>query len=434
VVALVLLIAEAQEELGTDPGRGGVTLTDLYGPSPAADEQVTRFHAVTRLWHAQLTTSEWDSLLDAIHLHQPSPSNAGADGSAAELRLTRWCPADLQRPVSGRSLLPDLGRPADPVLDSRIWPGDPAGRAFREAALLGSPGYQSACAALLPYLHTLGPSPRVRPLHLSNWGADMLALLVTSAADMPAGERTSLYIQLLDEPFGIRPSRLLLDRLHNDMYRLPTRELARLAVVATPVAWANITAYLDIRGHVHGIEPGLLGLDRVIDPINLRDTLNPRDLLDLRDSRNPRDVPDRLDLRDLLSLHDLPGPLDLPTPDQLDLRDLLNLIGLRDLLGSRDMLGLFALPGPRELFGLHDWCDPFGTRQFFGLIDQITKMAAWVGMAQRGLPVSTPPSLPASQHRERLTAVVPDFVARFQRLAAELGYPNPFAPDAGRSR
>lgn len=417
LILLLLLIAEADTKTGEGPQRDGLPLSELYRLGPASagpHEQRTRFLNMTRLWHAQLTASEWDSLLDVVCLQPTELPDATIATTFPELRITRWRPADHRLPVSARMLLPHAEQGPAPVQDSQIWIDAPVGRALREATLLGSPGYQGACIALLPYLHTLGTSRAARQLQLGDRAADMLALLITPMQDIPAEHLAALYARLLDRPFqlGLRQYRLLLDRLRDDMHRLPQAELTSLTITARHTAWTNITAYLDVLAHLYTTsDSGLL------DPHVPRDLRLHRDLSDLSDPHVLRDLLVMLGLPSLHDLHDLPGLLD--PRDLHGLLDLCDLPGLLDLLVLRDLLGLQDLDGLRDLLGL----PPILGRS------PLTEIALWAGLAQRGLPVGPPPTLPPSRQMERMNIIIPEFVSRTRQLAAEGGYPDPFSAD-----
>jgi len=77
------------------------------------------------------------------------------------------------------------------VYDAPIWLEDPAGQAFREAALLDSPGYLDSCAALLPYQRALGLDSAATAFQLGDKASGMIALLVDPTEDMP--QRARLY-------------------------------------------------------------------------------------------------------------------------------------------------------------------------------------------------------------------------------------------------
>jgi hypothetical protein len=250
---LLLLIAEAEGLASEQPDRAGLTLAELYGPdsTKAEPEQPrTRWRSITRLWHAQLNAKEWNSLLDVIRLGPVPPPDASVGGTAPQLWVTRWKPADHDQPISGRALLPHLPPPDMAALDATIWLESPAGQALREAALLDSPGYQDSCAALLPYRRALGGPGRAARFQLGEWATGMIALLVSSTEE---DARAHLYIRLFNQSWrlGPRQARLVLSRLRDDIHRLSPAELADIARQASRYAWTNITAYLDILAHIH---------------------------------------------------------------------------------------------------------------------------------------------------------------------------------------
>src|SRR5262249_33436534 len=135
--------------------------------------------------------------------------------------------------------------------DAQLWFDDPASQALREAALLGSPGYQDACAALLPYQHALGQSRTAARFPLDNQAADMTRVLSTPAESLHTHQRTPLYLRLFRSDLGLRHARLALGRLRDDIHRFPPTEATGISVAARAYAWTNITAYLDILTHLH---------------------------------------------------------------------------------------------------------------------------------------------------------------------------------------
>jgi hypothetical protein len=438
LILILLLIAEAAETSQSSQN-DGLALTVLYGggsPAPAGPgEQLARFHATTRLWHAQLTASEWDGLLDVIRLDTIARTDPATTRAVPEFRISRWRHADRQRLLSGRTLLPSLRAAPDSAPDSWIWFADPAGRALRESAFLGSTGYQGACTALLPYLGVLGINSAVPELQLGDQAADMLAMLLAPGWDMPLAQRTNVYLRLADLRLGLRQARVLLNRLRDDRFLLPSHALARITATMEPLAWVNITAYLDILAQFHVTEDD--GRHRLLFGYTRRqmepsDLLGPKHNLEmmgrfgsdealpgsdeaLSGSRDQRDLNDLLSWYSNSSIN--PNHLVIRSGEGRGFWEPEN---LRELLILHDALGL---KGGRDLSKL---IPPPGPISFTRPVNSVVEIVLWSAIAQRRLPVSAPGKLAVSEQVRNLRILVPSFVAQTRQLAAELGYPDPF--------
>lgn len=168
-----------------------ITGTDLFGT--AQPEQANeRWRRISRLWHAQLSRAEWDSLTRTVR---------------------------IRHFVSGRNRMMTAGLERDPVIDSHelaffTWPdGEDEGQAespyrirssrsawMREIAFRDDTTLAHLFVDLLPYMteisETLDAHPR-SPV------ADLLALLLSRAPDIRA------YLRALDRP----PTTMYLDRV-----------------------------------------------------------------------------------------------------------------------------------------------------------------------------------------------------------------------------
>ena len=451
---LLLLIAQAESRGTEDPERAGLSIAELYGSgtsSAASEEEVTGFHTVTRLWHAQLTANEWDSLLDVIRLRLASPPDTSATGNNAQLKIMRWKQRDYQQPLSGRELLQSSELVGVLAYDYQIWPGDPAGRALREANLLGVSGYRNACTALLPYLYVLGSGGKTPTFQLGHPAADMLALL-SPTWEMPPEQRADMYAELLGTNLGIRHARLLLERLRTDILRVPPADMRTLGLLALDLAWRNITAYLDIVAHIHAAT-----VPRQGDQLDLLDVIpvfTRHGLANQLRMLGPRQIPGfleedtvhqsatrRMPIK-LMSLLDLLGDLEdedssvrfqvdlgQPIESSRDVPEVRGLIGLgesesmRDLLNLHGMRNLLCPLSLLDLLHLRDW------HVFVGIssIRPLLEIALWTNIAQRGLQVQQPPELQDSHLYSHMNDIVPEFVARTRRLATKLGYADPFS-------
>lgn len=406
---LLLLVAEVEAGRTGSPETGGLPITELLDPGTAPDDVRREWHSVTRLWHAQLTAPEWDSLLRVVRLE------ATGVGEAAETWIARWSPQDYDRDLlyEARGLLPYLGDEFFPVPDGAFGLDDPAGVASREATLLGLTGYQHACATLLPYQAGVGTAAAAT-LHSGAEAAEMVALLVPrpGVGVTSADDRFELCGGFLRSLRSLRHARLVLEWLKAEAPSLPGGELARLASMARPAAWTNILAYLDILACLHDDRPSdLPGARELADTPILIAPLDPHNLVDL------------------VGLHDLAGMTALR--DLNDARDPFDLIGPLGLVGLRDLLGLRDLQGLLGLYGSHDAVSRYDPPSFFDLLI----LALWAAMVDRGLPADERPYLTPDDrpylvidgrtlaHLEEMTG---GFVTRVRRLAADEGYADPF--------
>lgn len=452
---LLLLIADAESMVTAESDRARLTLAELYGPSPAPYKQrevLGDFYAITRLWHSQLTENEWDSLLNVIHLHWTDPQGTSISDEAEALQIVRWKPDDNKRSLKASELLSTHELIARPAGDIRIWLDDPAGRAFREASLLGTPGYRDTCAMLLPFLRVLG-SGSVAPRYQSGQQATaLLALLVSPSENLTAVQRADIYKFLLSVPLALRPARLLLSQLRDDVRRLIPADLTRLAVQASPYAWANIAAYLDTAAHLYSAtarpqsgpqDPfDLLGEPSVLDTLKKSpwrpDQLGRGELgklledyrIGLPSSRRPGEQrgPIRILGATPVETTSLSSPIRLDQRDHSDLLDLLIMLiphavgALLESAGKQesskllDLLSLFDLLGPRHVGCVVKLTD----------MHRLLAVAFWIGIAQRGLPVRQPPKLSDGHVMAEMKVNAPQLVDLIRQLVIEHDFPDPF--------
>jgi hypothetical protein len=445
IVLLTLLVAEAEGRSTRELGRAKVSVTELHASGStllAQGQALDNFYAVTRLWHAQLTRSEWDSLLDAVRVHAVRPSDERTPEPIQEYEISLW-PQD-NRTVSGYEILHGTN-PSALAADSYVPLGTPVGRVFREAALLGAAGYQGACTALLPYIDVLDSNDGAEVLQSGYLAASMLALFIPTPRTV-AAKRATFYEELFRHGQGINATRLLLGRLRDDMHHLGPTKLARIAASAVPYAWTHITVYLDIvaqvnadRSKAHRARRSSHTLDRLFDPLYgpftsdlyISDTDHPRgwdywrnvgemivnaplrDLVTVLDPYNPR--------RDAEELHRLFSLLGVDMAD-----DVIILISLRDLLGLSDVRALSEL---YDISSRPDYSEaPRGPEWPGWRNSPILRLALWTAMRQRGLPARESPALLVKSEVERLEAVVPNFVTQTRQLAAESGVADPLEP------
>jgi hypothetical protein len=441
MLLVLLLVAHADKSNG-QPEYDGIALAELFEGTPESngpEEQLRRFYVFSRLWHAQLPASEWDGLLDVIRVDVMAPlESATGRAVSAGFRIVRWTRGDHQHALSARRLLPRSGPHSAAVLDGMIWLDDPAGRALREAALLGSTGYRDACTALLPYLGVLGTSRAAVRFQIGDRAADMLALLMLTSSDMPIDQRTELYRRVARSELGLTQARILLSRLRDDCRDFaPSHELAPIVDAVRSIAWTNIVAYLDIvSSHFESLKTVQLDNKPKFDSAYVRHAMNMIDITDMslvagsstlgfsRSARASRKFNDLRDMSDLFALFSDADTFDPRAsrlfvrltifdnfsiwPEIVILRDLLGLTAIADLAKLTERQMAFILPA----------------------VSPIVAIALWDAMAQRGLPVAEPKRLGDSEAVKSLRAMVPEFVPRVRLLAAEHGYRDPFPYDA----
>ena len=407
LVLLLLLIGEAQAR-----ATGDFTLARLSGERVTPEPEIPMFHAVARLWHSQLTHSEWESLLDVVRVHSVPLGPRGIP----EVAVDRWTEGDYETLMSGYRILYGLGTP--PHLyghnDDLIRLDSPAGMRFREAALLGAYGYHDACATLLPYISALGRSGNIAEFQTGKHAAVTLSLLIP-ATDLDASSRAELYVLVFRQLPGIRAARLLLERLRHDIRHLPPAELARTVLAATPFAWANINAYLDVlseikrvglsqggdvqitaadlmRFDLHGVlsamTPELRKVDLENSTMALLDLVLRQHLLGLlyssvlNESTRPRDLHGLLrlaqphqdaDPREVLGIYEI--------------TELVRLIGVLDLLDIDDPLDPLELRDLNDLNGPidPDMLDRFEYWRADTARTSLVQIAVWAGLIQREL-------------------------------------------------
>jgi hypothetical protein len=452
LILLMLLVARAESRKTEESSRAKVSVTELHAAgngSQGQDPALANFYSVTRLWHAQLTHSEWNSILDVIRLHASQVSGEHAPKRSHEYQIGLWGQDDRGHLVSGHNILHGITTPT-PMVDYYVWQGIPTDRAFREAALLGSTGYQGACTALLPYLGALDTTTGANIFRGDESTAIMLALLIPTQQSLGT-RRAAFYEEIFRRRLGLNSTRLLLNQLRDDVDHLTPSQLGRISLAAASYAWTHITAYLDVIAQIKNTERLQADIHTTRDSRGLKRLLAPLHLADppqgyRSDSpalRNPRywnnAVSMVVDLvpRDLLTLidPDSPGSDDRKITalfQQLGVRnpgDVVTLISLRDLFGLSDVRALskLNLPSRPAMFGhfetakRRDWPDWSGSL--------ILRVALWTAMTQRGLPPAGPPAPLQRGEVEGLEAAAPNFVTLTRRLAAELGVPDPLPED-----
>ena len=439
LVLLILLIAEATSIKSEKLSRAKVPVTELHAISKSSllpISALANFYKATRLWHAQLTRSEWHSLLEVVRI-QPAQSSAKRTApQRMKYELSLGSPEDFDRPISGHQILHGGNAPS-PNIDDYVERGSLTERTFREATLLGAIGYQGACTTLLPYLGALGSASAEDIFESTTRLSPILALLIptTTAAN---AQRSALYIEVLEGGQPIHAARLVLGRLRDDTPHFAPTELGRIALAATPYAWTHISAYLDIVAQV-GAVLDTKALDRLLAPLRIRrvpvrshrtvpfewgDVVNDvlgltwRDLLVLLDPHYLVDPEERYGPRTgrptLFQKLGIRDPSDLVA--LMSLRDLLDLMDVRELAHLYDMADSQTSPEDADWPG---WGN-----------SPILQIALWATMKQRGLPTLKPPAPLEIIQLERLEAIVPDFVSRTRQLAAECGFPKLLSVDA----
>jgi hypothetical protein len=391
--------------------RSGVPIVELEPAETRLHDDT--FYAMTRLWHAQLSRSEWESLLAAVELR-------GVIGSRIEIGLR----GEAVTLVSGRQT---LLLPSDPHLadTDRLMPGGWADYSLREAALLGIDDYAAGYETLLPYLALLGESPHYRG------GAWLLTLMLTDPWADP-GKRLATYKSLLQSE-NVHITRFALGRMRDDAPRMSPAGVLALTVLAAGFPWTNIAAYLDLLARTYTLaESGRLSRTRLApaDALFLRQfedldlaATSPDALVHQLERRTNREAMDRMvsesGWRDHLILLDPGNRLDAVSANELKyllnpwspgLSDPLSIVGLRDLLGAHD---------PRDLLQL------LQTSASAAMLD----LALWTGYVERSLPSRDRPARLPAIVTDAMQQFVPEFVAKTSRLASEHGYSDPFKLD-----
>ena len=205
IVLLMLLIAEAEGISTGELSRAKVSGTELHASGSALSTQewaLDNFYAVTRLWHAQLTHSEWDSLLEVVRVHANRPSDEQNSRQVQEYEISLWPQDNRLRMISGYEILHGTNHTGRGY---RLFVplGSQVGRAFREAALLGVTGYRGACTALLPYIGAIDSNDGAAVLESGDLAASMLALLIPTPNTIDS--RRAAYEELLSHRQGIKP-------------------------------------------------------------------------------------------------------------------------------------------------------------------------------------------------------------------------------------
>jgi hypothetical protein len=436
LVLLMLLIGEVQARAIGNAAMALLSGTELnvIGNSPVwSKNPLSKFHAVARLWHSQLMPSEWESLLDVVRVDLLPEKPLGSRTPA----VGRWTRGDHQVPLSGYDILyaaPRLHLREDGLvrLDTLI------GQHFREAALLGVAGYQDSCAALLPYISALGKSGNPPLFQTGSTAACMLALLIPTPLD--GMSRAELYQDVFTQRPGIRPARLLLQRLSHDIRGLPLATLSSIVLLVTPYAWANICAYLDILAGINEVASSQESLLQVAArdlPLSLSSIMResrtndgrvsfltlaaPQQLLALLHAIEIDSETEASDLLDLLRLTE--------TNMDIDPHQLLGIYGIRQLVRLIGMLDLLDITGPadpldlRDLDNLNDPVD----RELSGDTSRtsLAWIALWAALTERELIAEAPPSRLLESDVRRLADIAPEFIARTNRLANEHGFSSP---------
>jgi hypothetical protein len=405
LILLLLLVTQAEGSSTKELGRSRIPVSELgtLGTTPVLQHRkIDSFRAVTRLWHAQLTPSEWNSLLEVVRVYSTRQKIKESNIQEPGLEIGRWTRTDFRKPISGYEIL--YGHSPDDVFQKgRVRLDSPAGHAFREAALLGNFGYQGVCETLLPYVSALGPLFDADAFQIGKRPSAILALLIPNTY-IPKRRRPRIYIDLFKSRITLPIARLLLSELHNETPFLPPKTLKDIVISATQYAWANINVYLDLT-------------TRVIEVIKANELNRLFDQL----------------FNGIIAVSD--GVLGLAgIDDSSDLHGLETRIGPADLLAMLGLRDLLGLPESQDLHELHYLLDspPLEEqqrRQRRARDYRVLQVALWTAMIQRGLPVR---HLPPALNRDdamRLESKVPNFVTHTRQLAAQYGYPDPFPTD-----
>ena len=454
LVLLMLLIAEAEGRRTGELSRVKVSLSELHASGntpPAQNQAIANFYGVTRLWHAQLSRSEWDSLIDVVRVCAIRLSDERTPEEIHEYAISLWGQDNRTRTISGYEILHDSHH-AHLAGDDYVELGAPIGRALREAALLGATGYQGACTALLPYVCALDINDGTEVFQSGDSAASMLTLLVPTPRTSGA-QRAAIYEDMFRHRQGVCATRLLLGQLRDDIHHLSPAELSKIAVAAAPYAWTHITVYLDIIAQVnrdqsqtkaHKTRRRSRVLDRLFAPLYLPDMFDAyssdtREMTVRLDWRNVVEMVLNVSGRDLVTLLD---PYNLRADEQ-EVHPLFELLGVRRpddvvaLMNLRDLFGLSDVRVLRNLYDIPPRSNELERSQrsdWPGWPDSpILQVALWTAMRQRGLPVLELPAPLRRSEVERLEAVVPNFVAQTRQLAAEGGVTDPLDAVAASS-
>ena len=405
LVLLILLVAEAEASSTGELGCSKVPVSELstLGTAPVSRRgEINSFQAVTRLWYAQLSPSEWSSLLGVVRVCFVRQKSEEGSKEEPRLEICRWSHRDFHRPIKGYEIL--YGYSTRSVLQKgRIRLDSLAGHAFREASLLDDLAYKGVCETLLPYVSTVGSNFDADQFQIGQKSSAILALLIPDS-HIPANRRPSLYIELFKSDLTLPVARLLLSRLYNEAQFLSPRSLARVVISTARYAWANINVYLDL-------------ITQVVDVIKVHELqiLLGRILGGLRTSGTS--------VLNLAGLHD--------SSDLHGLEIIINPIDLLAMIGLRELLGLPESYDLRKLYYLLDLptLDEQRRRPSRDSDYRVLRVVLWTSMIQRKLPA---PDLPPSLSRDdvrRLEASVPDFITRNRQLAARHGCPDLFPTD-----
>lgn len=452
---LLLLVITKLQSRSSAAARGRLSIADIQILGITNDSDLAAFYAVSRLWHAQLTKSEWESLLDSLSIDLESTENAFQAGPGIRLWTGR-----SDKLIRGQSVLSLNRDHSDIILDDRFGRDTPAGHAFREAALLGCAGYRDLCLTVLPYLSALGVSNHAGLFQTGDLAVELLAFLLPSS-HLSSERRAESCISLFSASPGVQAARLLLDRVREDMRLFSWVELVNIVAAASPSAWGHICAYLDVVSFVYSStekraptadEFAAIKIDlttgrndpMVIAPRDLQSLLTmlePPDLFASAYERSSIDLRESADIFRLLDPHnyfaldsygdsnDMARYSSASSFGQDEMYDLMMALGLSDLLGLHDPKDLLD---PRDLIQLPGGAKPESREQrktekrFIGSWINAPTMyfALSVNVAERGLPRYA--TLAGYEDYEnvavaKIEQIAPGFFSRARGVASEYG-------------
>jgi NACHT N-terminal Helical domain 7 len=444
LLLLLLLIGAAQACVTGQDALAGLRAPEVTVTGSFASPFEV-FHPVARLWHSQLTPSEWESLLRVVRVRP------GA-GGALEVAVSRWTEDDYQAEISAPAVIfPQRPYPlgvAYPRGNALVRLDSLAGRHLREAALLGARGYRDTYGALLPYIETIGRSGDNEAFQTGPQAATTLSLLIPALSiDVRRARR---YHKIFGQSPGVKTARLLLEQLSRDIRRLPAThpdapQIAAPAVSAAHFAWANINAYLDVLAQVQEIlsaQPDArnINVGELLDPAASAATVVWEAQPDML-MGSPLDLASPSGLLTLLyssemrtatsSPHDLHDLLRLPPPHaNSDPRETLGIRGVPELIRLIGILDLINAAGPLDplaLRELHTLNNPGRLEAPEGDTSRnsLARIALWAGLTRRKLTQEPPPPSLEAGDVARLAHAAPEFVSQTRRLASDLGFLDP---------
>jgi hypothetical protein len=433
LLALLIVQATGQNAGGLDVKISVADLQALGVTSSAKNQMADNFYGVTRLWHAQLTGSEWNSILNVIRIY-PNDAVDGADSEQARwFDIGLWRHDDRAEAVSCYGILKGVTR-NPPFTDYYVDDSNsPIGYISREAVLLGSSGYKNSCITLLPLIRSLGLEDGYHVFSNGDLGGSTLTLLLQQEKE---SRRAALYVDYFESRRGFSGARMILAQLREDISKLPATDAVKASTAAIPYAWTHIVAYLDIAAYMKtmfaspehaGIRNRARATKRILEPLQLPDITNlyRTSLHDRSGLHTWRDAAESVlslvgndyvyllqednsypKRQDVNALFDYIG---IKTPE-----DIVAVVALRDLIGLRDarpLRGLF--PNKSRVQDVErsieeNWPDWPSS--------PILRIALWSAMEQRKLEGATIPAPLQQDDMERLKSVAPDFVNRTREL------------------